>query len=283
MATARPAPRRIARRDGKNRPGLTLIELVVVLTILTALGGLLVPVIGNMIARTHFAKCAVSIPDITRQISRSFASDLTYPDRWDSLISADDGTSLYPDMPGGPDVSGELTTITLTAAQAEGLNALGITQVVDLEPTIISGGTAGNATWDSAPLGAAPVRALADGATVAVLNKAGASVDSLNFKRHFGPDGIEGTSDDDASVEYIVFGIGNNSSAVGPSGLFVESPTHFGGEDAMNPIDVYQRYCVVFSVDGDGTVQFEAACSVHPDGFDGAEAHVIGYYEETKG
>lgn len=283
MAPVRPAPRRLARRDGQNRPGLTLIELVVVLTILTALGGILVPVIGNMIARTHFAKCSVTIPDITRNISRSFASDLTYPDRWDSLISAADGTSLYPNNPGGPDVSGELTTVTLTADQADGMAAVGITSVVDLEPLVISGGTAENATWDSAPLGTAPVRTLTDGQTVAALNKAGNSVVSLNLKRHFGPDGIEGTADDDASVEYIVFGIGNNSTAVGPSGLFVESPTHFGGEDAMNPIDVYQRYCVIFSVDGDGAVQFEAACSVHPDGFDGAEAHVQGYYEETKG
>lgn len=263
-----------------GRRGLTLIELVVVLTILTALGGLLVPVIGNMIARTHFAKCSVTIPDITRQISRSFTSDLRYPNRWDSLIDATDGTSLYSDLPGGSTVNGELATIDLTADQADGLAAVGITQVIDLEPTVANGGTAEDATWSVS--NTANVRTLADGETVAVLNKAGNSVGSLNLKRHFGPDGIEGTTDDDATVEYIIFGIGNNSTAVGPSGLFVESPTHFGGEDAMNPIDVYQRYCVIFSIDGDGAVLFEAACSIHPDGFDGAEAHVIGFYEETK-
>ena len=281
MSSVRFCPQAPSRRGNARRRGLTLIELVVVLTILTALGGILVPVIGNMIDHTHFAKCSVTIPDITRNITRSFTADLTYPDRWDSLISAADGTSLYPDLPGGSTVSGELTTATLTAAQADGLAALGITTVIDLEPTVANGGTAEDATWSPAPLGA-PARALADGETVAVLSKAGASVVSLNLKRHFGPDGIEGTADDDGSVEYIVFGIGNNSTAVGPSGLFVESPTHFGGEDAMNPIDVYQRYCAIFSVDGEGDVRFETAASVHPEGFDGAEAHVIGYYEETK-
>ena len=262
------------RRRNLNRRGLTLIELVVVLTILTALGGILVPVIGNMIARTHFAKCAVTIPDITRNITRSFAADLTYPDRWDSLLNT--SQALYDDMPGDPTVSGELGTFGLNAGQADGLAAVGITQVIDLIPA----DTAGDATWASSD--AANVRDLGDGETVAVLNKEGASVASLNLKRHFGPDGIEGTADDDATVEYIVFGIGNNSTAVGPSGLFVETPTHFGGEDAMSPVDVYQRYVAIFSVDGGGDVRFECAASVHPDGFDGAEAHVIGYYEETK-
>ncbi|MEM8883031.1 MAG: type II secretion system protein [Planctomycetota bacterium] len=258
---AQPAVR---RRFAPQR-GLTLIELVVVLTVLTALGSLLVPVIDNMISRTHFAKCSITIPDVSRNIMRSFAADLTYPDRWDSLIDAADGSSLFPRNPGGADVGGELTTATLTQQQVDGLAALGITEVVDLDAT------ADDATWASAPLGAG-IRTLASGETVAVLNTAGNSVRSLNLKRHL----------DDATVEYIVFGIGNNSTAVGPTGLFNEAPTHFGGEDAMNPIDVYQRYCVVFSVNGEGDVHFELACSVHPDGFDGAEAHVIGYYEETR-
>ncbi|MEM8711989.1 MAG: type II secretion system protein [Planctomycetota bacterium] len=265
-----------------RRSGLTLIELVVVITILTAIGGLLVPVIGGMMSRTHFAKCAVTIPDLTRQISRSFTGNLRYPNRWDSLISNVDGTSLYPNLPGGPSVSGELATLVLNVDQANGLNAIGMTQLVDLEPTVFAGGIAEDATWESAPLGQASVRQIATGESVAVLNKLGPSAVSLNLKRHFGPDGVAGSADDDPFVEYMVFGVGSNCTAVGPSGLFVEAPTHFGGEDVMNPIDVYQRYCVIFSTDAEGNILFETACSVHPEGFDGGEAHVRGFYQETR-
>ena len=57
-----------------NRPftlreaGLTLIELVVVLTILMALGSLLVPMLGSMLGRTHMAKCATTIPEISKLV-----------------------------------------------------------------------------------------------------------------------------------------------------------------------------------------------------------------------
>ncbi len=253
---------RTRRKILARRRGLTLIELVVVLTVLTALGGILVPVVGNMIARTHFAKCSVTIPDITRQMTRSFASDLRYPDQWDSLIN--DAGGLFDKTPGG-NAGGNLEAITLTQDQVNGLAALGITSVVDLDPTID-----GDATWDVAPLGKPPRALAADGEVAAMVN-AGDSVVSLNLKRHL----------IDPTTRYIVFGIGNNCTAVGPTGLFVESPTHFGGEDAMNPRDVYQRYAAIFSVNGAGDVNFECAASIHPDGLDGAEAHVRGYYDET--
>ncbi|MEL6612910.1 MAG: hypothetical protein AAFQ53_12495, partial [Bacteroidota bacterium] len=80
---------------------------------------------------------------------------------------------------------------------------------------------------------------------------------------------------------YVVLGLGNPCSAVGPSGLFAESPTHFGGDDVMSPRDVYQRYVAVFSVNSDNDVRFESAASIHTDGLDGGEAHVRGFYEET--
>jgi hypothetical protein len=252
--------RNLSRRN--REAGLTLIELVVVLTVLTALGGILVPVIGNMISRTHFAKCAVTIPDITRSLARSFASDLRYPDQWDSLV-ADDG-GLFSKLPGG-DAGGDLSIATLSAEQVGGLAALGIESVVDLDNTID-----GDATWDVAELGK-ELRPLVEGGEVVVLLPGGASAKSLNLKRH----------DVDGTTQYVVFGIGNNCTAVGPTGLFVESPTHFGGEDAMNPRDVYQRYAAIFSMNGAGDVNFECAASIHPDGLDGAEAHIRGYYDET--
>lgn len=253
------------RRDGKNRPGLTLIELVVVLTILTALGGLLVPVIGNVLQRTHFAKCAATIPDITRQISRSFAQDLRYPNGWDSLI-AEGGGLASAILPPGLATNGELQVVTLTADQAAGLRSVGITEVVDLDDTLTSG-----VTWEAAELGKA-ARALETGEEVVVLDNDGESVEILGLKRHLS----------DPDVIYIVFGIGQNSTAVGTGGLFVEAPIHFGAEDELNPSDVYQRYVAIFSVDGDGDLRFEQAAAMHNDAIEGAQEHVIEFWEDTR-
>jgi hypothetical protein len=183
---------------------------------------------------------------------------------------------LFTKNPGGPTVSGELLTTTLDAAAVATLDAVGIRTVIDLDDSI-----PGDATWQVSDLrnSSATARLLAPGGTVAMLNNDGDSVISLNLKRHL----------NDPTTRYIVFGIGNNCTAVGPSGQFVEAPTHFGGEDVMNPKTVYQRYCVIFSLTGDPgatnpqyRVQFECACSVHPDGFDGTEAHVRNYWEETR-
>ncbi|MEL6612909.1 MAG: type II secretion system protein, partial [Bacteroidota bacterium] len=169
------------RRVTARRAGLTLIELVVVLTILTALGGLLVPIIGGMIDRTHFAKCAVTIPDLSRQISRSYASNLRYPDTWDSLMDVAAPGTLFPKLPGGGDAGGELVAGTIDGAQAAAFIAIGITEVVDLDATLD-----GDATWDVSI--ALNVRPLDPGGTnsVATLVRTGPSARGLNLKRHLG-------------------------------------------------------------------------------------------------
>ena len=246
----------------RARRGVTLIELLVVLVILTAVGGLVVPIISDALARTHFAKCSTTIPELTSQLQRSYAQNIRFPDTYDSLIN--DGGGLFDKIPGG-DAGGQLSVATLTQAQVDGFAALGVTEVVDLDPSID-----GDATWEVAPVGKTP-RALADGGEVVVLDPAGVSAASLTLKRHLS----------DPTTQYVVFGLGNNSTATGPTGLWVEAPTHFGGEDVMNPRDVYQRYVTVFSMNDAGDVVFERAAALHPDGMDGGEAHLIGFYEET--
>ena len=50
--------------------GLTLIELVVVVAVLTLLGGLVVQTLPNLMKRTHLSKCADTITT-----ARGFCSD----------------------------------------------------------------------------------------------------------------------------------------------------------------------------------------------------------------
>lgn len=262
-----------ARQRRGARHGLTLIELVVVLTILVALGGLIVPMLPDFLAKTHFAKCSTTIPELNKLWITSFTGDVTYPDGYDSLI---EGAGLFTLLPGNGNAGGQVALGTLSQAEVGALAAIGVTSVYDHTADT------GNATLDSIPndptadLDAA--RELADGGSVAVLSAdALQSVDSSSASLGIDPAKYP------ADAQFIVFGIGNNCTAVGPKGLMTEAPTHFGGEDVMNPVDFYQRYCVIFAVSAvDETAEFVCACSIHPDGFDGGEAHIRAYYEDQQ-
>jgi hypothetical protein len=257
---------------------LTLIELVVVLTILVALGGLIVPMLPNFLARTHFAKCSTTIPEINKLWITSFTGDVTYPDGYDSLT---DGTALFAALPGG-NAGGQVAFGTVGAGETAGLAAVGVTTVFD--HTVAA---PANATLDGVPNYAlAAGRPIAgggafltdgtgiltsDGATPAPPRAAWALSLGVDVERY-----APGT-------RFLVMGIGNGCTAVGPKGLMAEAPTHFGGEDVMNPVATYQRYCVIFAVnEAEETAEFVCACSIHPDGFDGAEAHIRAYYEDRQ-
>lgn len=249
--------------------GLTLLELVVVLTILVALGGLVIQVMPSLIARTHYAKCSATIPDINKIWLTEFAASSRYPSGYDSLIATDGG--LFDRIPGEGNARGEVSADTLTQAEVDALAAIGVTTVYDH-----ANGGAGSATFDSVVYRGTGTteRVLADGGEVAVLNPTGPSVESLSIDLDRYP----------SDTKLLVFGIGNGCTAVGPKGSMVEAPTHFGGEDVMNPENVYQRYIVIFAAsESDESAEFVTACSVHPDGFDGAEAHIRAFYEEADG
>jgi type II secretory pathway pseudopilin PulG len=275
MATDRSAPRRIARRDGKNRPGLTLIELVVVLTILTAIGSLLVPVFGSMLARTHMAKCSVTIPEISKLVQTEFAATLRLPNTLDSLLN-DDGTTLFVDLPGnssGP-VGGQVTPYTLVAGDADALALVGLRNVVDADAAYTSDD---DATIDSFPPGLTP-RDIVDGDVLVGLDQADA--EALFFL----PGDTSGTH------QYLLFGLGNNSSLVGAGNgrPLNEAPTHFGDTAEFNPADVYQRYGLVFRLQGDAAddereAVFIGAAAIHGGGLENAEEHRKEFWELSQG
>ena len=261
-----------------SRRGLTLIELVIVIAILTVLGGLVVRTLPSMLKRTHLSKCSDTISALNKTWGESFALNTKYPDRYDSLL-ATDGSTFTKLTPG-------LTTLvaptTLSAAEAKALGSIGVRTVVDLNPTAV------DVTYDSAPLGAAR-RSLDAGGQVAMLTAPGAATGStpievawnanpLKLRRH-----LESTD----TVKYLVFGVGSNCTAVGAGKLLQESPVHFGADDTINPSSVYQRYLAVFSVatnaKGEVTANFEAMAGNDTDGPSSAEDHIREYFEgQTK-
>src|SRR6266446_306962 len=78
-----------AAAAGLRRRGLTLIELIVVLMVLVALAGILVPMLPSMLTRAHVAAHVTNVVEIAKAITTYQALNSGYPDQWDSLT---DGT-----------------------------------------------------------------------------------------------------------------------------------------------------------------------------------------------
>lgn len=270
----------VSRRLNKKsaRRGLTLIELVIVIAILTVLGGLVVRTLPNMLKRTHLSKCSDTISALNKTWGESYALNTKYPDRYDSLL-ATDGSAFTKLTPG---LTALVTPTSLTTAETTALSAIGVRNVVDLNATAV------DVTYDSAPLGAAR-RSLASGGQVAQLTAPGSASGStpiavawnanpLKLRRH-----LETTD----TVKYLVFGVGPNCTAIGAGKLLQEAPVHFGADDTINPTNVYQRYLTVFSLatnaKGEVTARFEAMAGNDTDGPSSAEDHIREFFDgQTK-
>jgi Tfp pilus assembly protein FimT len=261
------------------RKALSLMELIVVLSILVILGGLIVAVLPNVMKRTHLAKCADTIAALNSAWMRAYAMNVRYPDVYDSLLSSGGGTL---DSRLSPGLLGQASVTTLSDLDVAALRSIGITAVVDLMPTP----PGANVTYDSAPAGAA-VRRLTSGGSVAQLNLAShlAAGNPLNLKRHLVRQADGSLADNRGNVRYLIFGIGPNCTGVGTGKLIQEAPVHFAADDSLNPTNVYQRYLVVFSLvnnpDGTVTAYFETAAGNDITGPSSADAHIRQFHDGT--
>ena len=116
-----------------NRHAFTLVELIVVLTILVGLAGVLIPAVTDMVARTNRSTSAINISEVAGAIQRYDAQYMAYPNNFDSLMM-DDG--LGGGLAGGDDLNtltSQFTTaaidVTISAGTLATLNAAGITSV----------------------------------------------------------------------------------------------------------------------------------------------------------
>ncbi|MGC3969881.1 MAG: prepilin-type N-terminal cleavage/methylation domain-containing protein [Pirellulales bacterium] len=254
-----------------SRHGLTLIELVVVIAILTILGGLVVQTLPNLMKRTHLSKCADTITALNKTWAESLALHGRYPDSCDSLLESG-GTAFSKLTPG---LTGLVTPATLSADEVAALRTLGVRSVVDLNTS------AANVTYDSAPLGLTP-RAIDASGKIAQLATPGSTgstywtANPLGLKRHVNlPTGV--------TVKYLIFGIGPNCNGIGAGKLIQEAPVHFGADDTINPNNIYQRYLAVYSLvtnsSGKVTAYFEAMAGNDVDGPSSAEAHIRQFHE----
>src|SRR5262249_33970927 len=120
-----------ANANNQARSGFTLMELIVVLTILAALAAIVVPMFPNILRRAHKASDATQSQELAKAVLTYQAMYPPYPNNWD-LLTANAGT--FPDfMPGALSATGAFGGMAvpgnLTAAEVAALDAVGINTV----------------------------------------------------------------------------------------------------------------------------------------------------------
>jgi len=210
-----------------RRAGLTLIELVMVLVILVALAGLVVPQLDFLRRSSDKGTASVTMKNVSEnvQLYRTFKG--SYPNNWDSLIGAG-GSDIYDNLP----KPGKYTTSTLTADEAASFTKIGMTTLLDHDDSLAYRGQPG----DSGQVD----RAIADGETVVIVTDPDI-VNSMYPGATF-----DGERVTDASelydIKLVALGFGPNNEAVGQT---VMSPPAYAGVD---PLTEYNRYLAVFAV-----------------------------------
>jgi prepilin-type N-terminal cleavage/methylation domain-containing protein len=243
-------------RTSAPRRGLTLIELVVVLTILVALGAILVPVVGNALTRSHLATCLTNFPEVTKMLINAEATRGTFGDGWTNPV--DENGDTVDSMPAG----------TISTDEIAALAELGMVNFTSLDTT--TGDY--NVTFNNgvAPGGGA---ALSDGDPVVVLSQTQAQELYL---------------DAEAGDKYVFFAIDKSWSLLGD--LTPEPPVHFGDTEGALPHQVYSRFGAIFQVGEDdgsgGTDALPVAdfkrVTVHIGGaFETADNHSGVYWQEV--
>jgi len=228
------------RRGRHARRGLTLLELVLVMAILIALAGILVPLFPNMIARASTSSGATNQNEITKIVQLFQALYRGYPNNLDGMTTTVVGVtglaSYVPDSTTTPTLTAQ--TLTTQAGDLAALQAAGITQVC----TMVESG-AGAPDWNPTFVPYAvdpPVPVPLAGATeVAYLTAAAATRLFAITPATSGP-----TS---GYLTCVVLGLGRNSTANGT--VIDDAPVAVSTTWADNPDTKYCRFGLVFQVE----------------------------------
>jgi prepilin-type N-terminal cleavage/methylation domain-containing protein len=279
-----------ARRWASVR-GLTLLELVVVLSILAALAGIVVPLLPNLVHRSTVATCTTNLAEIGKLVqSYQALNSALYPDKMDNLVKTSGGLASYM-------LNGSLanpTNIWFTAGilqpgEGTALNNAGITQSANLieQPTPVGDWAPTYWPYSSSratPLNAANFTAVLDGAPVAVINASGMSQLGLPASNN---------------ERYVIYGL--NIPCTLFRNLAQEPPYHNPDHPDEDPALYYKCFGLVFlvsyttpaTVTGGAAVPSSsipgfAAKFMGPVGFDHdgpvtASAHLSEWFQQAHG
>jgi Tfp pilus assembly protein PilE len=230
--------RLLVYQTNSPRRGLTLLELLVVLTILIALGGIVVASLPGLLERTQAATAAANVSEIDAAIRRGLLTNQgTLGNRFDSLVSTSTSGQIA-NYVGG---SENFQVGSLSAREVEALAEIGITQLVPAREV------SDNVTFDSH---LEQEIDLGTEGKVCELNSEYAGVAMYRLWN------IE----PNAGLRYLVFGLGQRCTLVGggAQAVFKEAPIHFSEDAASNPKKMYSRYLLVVEIDNTSELNSKA-------------------------
>jgi type II secretory pathway pseudopilin PulG len=279
-----------------SRRGLTLIELIVVLMILIALAGILIPMLPSMLTRAHTSTSATNLGETARAIITYQQLFQSYPNNWDALTDSSgkpidyfaNGSALPPSA-GGPGTlpgNGEITALTLSPGEISALTAVGINQVQAMEG---KGGTGAPAGFD--PTFNYYSDVLAGGTPSPTAN----AINVATVKTLAGLDPIANPLANQRCVKlnlpltgrYVALGIGPRVSMVGKT--IQSAPVHFGDTPVLNPEFGYERFVALFKISDTVAgpnftqAQLVGVTEIEDTGLGGVDDHLQTWYQLTTG
>lgn len=272
-----------------SRRGLTLMELVVVMVILIALAGILLPLFPSMLNRAHTSSSATSGAELSKAVQTYQALYYGYPNLLDNLAV---GTSLYPSL-SGADTATNLTTTALSDGMTAALSNVGIQYVSQVAAT--STAANGNGTVPAYnptffPYNAIPALTYtgATSTSPAITTPSGAAT-TLSSGTNVAILGTQSVVDLGLTqgATYVVFGVGSYSTMAGKT--IDDAPVHFDDNPAGSPNNTYARFGLLFQVtDYTGTAlpqaRYAGAVSFHDvsdGGVVGTDQHIQEYFQNT--
>ena len=249
------------------RLGLSLLELLVVLTILIALGGIVVSTLPGVLDRTQAATASANVPEIDATIRRTaMLNQGQIGNRFDSLVTG--SASIDGGLPPYVFGSDSFETANLSPEEILALSRIGVTELVPASADAI------NATYDSHTQLPIPV---SDNLRVCILNP-DLAVTLLRSDWNF-----EAVPE----AKYVIFGLGDQSTLVGGGrrAAFLEAPVHFSDARDENPKSMYSRYLLVVEIssseNGPAVARYVATAIPGSDGIRRVSKELRDYYSKT--
>lgn len=263
-------------RFAGRRAGLTLLELLVVMVILIALGGIVLTMLPNFLTKTHDATTVTNIAEVNKAMMGFVNTNLQYPDLFDSLIDTTGGiyskavfrNATYVPSTGG----GESPVFTAGALNNQGW----VDSLTDggIRTLMVMKSTPGSATFDATQMPTQP------GATNLVTTSSNVMfvADDYVYQKL---NVAQRTDGDGNLASYVVFGLGQYCTIVGSTGFGIfEAPMSFGEHVQEQPTNSYARLLCVFRIYKDGSRCEYVGCA-HPDstGLGTSAMHMQEYYQ----
>lgn len=263
----------VVLRFGRPRAGLTLLELVVVLTILVAIGALLVPMLPNFVHRANIASCTVNIPELDKMVQTYQNLYAEYPDNMDNLVIGSALASYVLDGSTGEYGKASFSVGSLTADEVTALTESGIGNLMTMieRPTTDAGDWKPTFWPYSANASVKPTPTAVTAATkVAVLTETGAQLMGLPYSTNY---------------KYAIFGL--NLPCTLFRNLAQEPPYHFADTPAEDPSKFYMAFGAIYLLtkDSDGAAKtldkarFMGTIAFHDFGLSTAGSHTKEWWE----